>query len=280
MKLQGVLIAATCCASSAAGAVILRLSPAPDDGQDTAALTPVKLTVADPDGELPAVARAVSLRRKAGGPTILQAASIAPRTAQTVTVRLPVISLQQTYVVRLLADGARSAALAEQEVPLATSRVARVELARARLIDPVAYEDWQEDLPRWPASTLRLAFLSVALGVALAGGALLIRSGPARLAAVVLAAAGATAAVWFVLGRQDPLEVRHSGPFTIVTTRRTAVWSCPAREVEPVYWSPAQMDRDGMIYRPGGELTVRIRPREVRLFRRRSAGGAVQRPGS
>jgi len=249
--------------------VIVRLRPAPADGPTDEGFLPAILTVADPNGELPEAIGAVSLRRTRGGPTLLYAVSLAPRTEHQVPVSLPVVSVQEAYRVRLLAgaDGT-GGVLRERQIPLTLPDLGLVDRARGALIQPTAYDNWKEDLPRWPRWLLRTVFLTMALFCVALGAALFVRRPALRLWAVLLVAAAATAATAWLLSQCPAVSLRRSGPLTIVACRRTTTWSHPAVGVRPLYWSRHQMDADDMLYRPGSSLTLTLRPQQVRLFRR------------
>jgi hypothetical protein len=242
-----------------------------------------RLTVADPNGQLGGVVRAVSCRPKRGGPTLLHAASIPPRTHQVLEVLLPAVSAQETFVVRLLsAEGQGAAALREAEVPVTFANLDAVDSARGALVDSAAYEDWLEELPRWPPWLLRGVVLTAVLVCLALGGVLLVRPAIPRVLAVAAVAAAGTFATWRAASDCETVLARRVGDLTVVTCRRTAPWSCPAEGIGPVYGSQSQMDRDDMVYRPGRSLTVTLRPADVRIFRRRGvrAPSTATRPQS
>jgi len=265
----------------ASGELTVRLDPIPDGLPTPEGFLPATLHVADPNGRLPGVVGGIGLRRKAGGPTLLYAASVAPRTEQTLGVVLPAVSVQDRYVVRLLAEDRSDAPLmARREVAVTFPRVEAVEEARGRLLDPAAYQDWIEDVPRWPPWLPRSVFLAGAVFCAVLGGALFVRHPARRVLAVLVLTAGGTAAVARLVTAPPAIVTRHDGPLTVVTARRTTVWSCPADGVGPIYWSRPRFDADDAVIRPGGRLTVTVRPSEVRLFRRRPpATATAPRPG-
>jgi hypothetical protein len=270
MKPPAASIVLSAVLASVAGAeVTARLRPAAEDGATEEGFLPAVLTVADPNGDLSGAVRGVSLRRLRGGPTLLYPTSIAPGTEQDVSVALPVVSVEESYVVRLLADeDASGAPLAELRVPLTVPKVDLVERARGALIDPAAYDGWLEDLPRWPGWLLRTVFLTAAVICVAMGAALFIRRPALRLAAVVcLVIAGALATAW-VLSQCEVVSVRRSGALTILGCRRTTSLQRSPPLARPVYWSPRQMDADDMVYSPGRYATLTLHPNQVRLFRR------------
>jgi len=263
--------------ASAAGAeVTARLRPAAADGATEEGFLPAVLTVADPNGDLGGVVRGVSLRRLRGGPTLLYPTSIAPGTEQDVSVALPVVSVEGSYVVRLLADeDASGAALAELRVPLTVPNVDLVERARGGLIDPTAYDGWLEDPPRWPGWLLRTVFLTAAVISVAMGAALFIRRPALRLAAVLLLVLAGTLVTAWVLSQCEVVSVRRSGSLTILGCRRTTTLRRSPPLARPVYWSPRQMDADDMVYCPGRCATLTLHPDQIRLFRRAVAPPAT-----
>jgi hypothetical protein len=261
---------ATATNPSASAGVGLTLAPAgaPVDG-----FIPARLAVADPQGRLTGVVRAVAIRPEAGGPTILCPASIAPKTVQDLPVRLPVISAQQAFVVRLLpAADAAATPLHQAIVPLEVTDLNAVEQARNALIDSHSYDGRLEDLPRWPPALLRTVFLAAVLACVALGGALFIRRPAIRLLAAAAVVAAGSFVLAHVLGDCPDVLVRPAGAVTIVTCRRTANWSHPS-DMLPVYWNQRTMERDDLILRPEGDLTVTLHPGDVRVFRRTEGTG-------
>jgi hypothetical protein len=261
--------APTATAPAPAG-VALTLAPA---GAPANGFVPARLNVADPQGRLGGVVRGVAVRPEAGGPTILCPASIAPKTVQDLPVLLPVISAQQAFLVRLLpATDAAAKPLHEAIVPLEVTDLNAVDRSRNALIDPDAYQGRLEDMPHWPPALLRTVFLAAVLaGVALAG-ALFIRPPAIRLLAAAAVVAAASFVLDHVLGDCPDVLVRPVGPVTVVTCRRTVAWS-HAADMLPVYWNQRTMQRDDLILRPEGELTVTLHPEDVRVFRRTAETG-------
>jgi hypothetical protein len=255
----------------------LRLTAAgsPGDG-----FVPARLNVADPDGRLGGVVRGVSLRPEAGGPTIFCPASIAPKTVQDLPVPLPVISAQQTFLIRLLpAPNAAARPLHEALVPLEVPDLAVVERARGALIDPDAYQGRLEDLPHWPPALLRTVFLAVVLTCVALAGAMFIRRPTFRVLAAALVVVAGSFVLGHVLGDCPDVLVHPAGAVTVVTCRRTVNWSHPA-DMLPVYWSQRTMERDNLVFRPDGELTVTLRPDAVRVFRRMTAASPPTAPAA
>jgi hypothetical protein len=263
-----VLIWSAAATTAATAAVEMRLTPLPSAAVTAEGFVPARLAVADPNGELPRAARAVSIRRAAGGPTMFYEASVAPRAAGTFNVLLPMISVRETYVVSLLAEASPTApAVLRRDVTAQTDNVAAVEAARDRLIDPPAYDGYIEDLPHWPAWVARNVFLATVLLLVAMGAALLIRRRGWRLVAAGAAVAVASAGLYVSLCQCPSVLERRGGDILAVSCRRTATWSAPARGIGPVYWRPQQMNRDDMVYQPDATLTLTLHPAEVRLFR-------------
>ena len=229
---------------------------------------PAELTVADPNGELPRPARALAIRRAAGGPTMFYETSMAPGATGTFRVMLPMVSVRETYVVSLLAEASPTAqAVLRRDVTAQTDNVAAVEAARDRLIDRPAYDGYIEDLPRGPAWVTRNVVLAAALLLVAMGATLLIRRRTWRLAAGGAAVAAAVAGLYISLAQCPPVIERRTGDILAVSCRRTTAWSAAAKGIGPVYWRSQQMNRDDMLYQPDRTLTVTLHPAEVRLFR-------------
>ena len=257
--------------SASHAAVEVRLTPLPAAAVTAEGFVPAELTVADPNGELPRAARALAIRRAAGGPTMFYETSMAPGALGTFRVLLPMVSVRETYVVRLLAEASPTApSVLRRDVTAETDNVAAVEAARDKLIDPPAYDAYIEDLPRWPTWVARNVLLAAALLLVAMGATLLIRRRGWRLVAVGAAVAVASAGMYISLSQCPSVLERRGGDILAVSCRRTATWSAPAKGIGPVYWRPQQMNQDDMVYQPDRALTVTLHPAEVRLFRCRA----------
>lgn len=258
-------------ATASNAAVEIRLAPVPGEAVTPEGFTPAELTIADANGQLPGVARALALRRSAGGPTMFYEASIAPGARGSFRVLLPMVSVRQTYVVRLLAEASPTAAVVlQQTVTAETDNVGAVEAARNLLINPPAYDDYIEDLPRWPTWAARNAFLVSLLMLVAMGATLLVRRPAWRLAAAGAVVAAASGAIYASLSNCPLVITRQNGDVWSVSCRRTTTWSAPANGLGPIYWRTRQMDQDDMVYQPAKTLTLTLHPNEVRLFRRRT----------
>jgi hypothetical protein len=268
LRLATAILVLISLASAARAAVEIRLVPLPAAAVTAEGFVPAELTIADPNGELPRPARALAIRRAAGGPTMFYETSMAPGATGTFRVMLPMVSVRETYVVSLLAEASPTAqAVLRRDVTAQTDDVAAVEAARDRLIDPPAYDGYIEDLPRWPAWVARNVVLAAALLLVAMGAALLIRRRTWRLAAAGAAVAVAFAGLYISLSQCPPVIQRRSGDILAVSCRRTTTWSAAAKGIGPIYWRPQQMNRDDMLYQPDRTLTVTLHPNEVRLFR-------------
>jgi hypothetical protein len=256
-------------ATTAAHAEVdVRLAPLPAAAVTAEGFVPAELAVADPNGELPRAARAVAIRRSAGGPAMFYETSMAPGTQASFRVLLPMVSVRETYVVSLLAEASPTAqAVLRREVTAQTDNVAAVEAARDRLIDPPAYDGYIEDLPRWPTWVARNVVLAAALLLVAMGATLLIRRRIWRIAAAGAAVAAAAAGLYITLAQCPPVMARRNGDILAVSCRRTSSWFAPAKGIGPIYWRPQQMNQDDMVYQPDRTLTVTLHPNEVRLFR-------------
>jgi len=264
----GIVFGVLALAGAAPGEPAVRLAPVPASAPTPEGFLPAKLTVSDADGELGGIVRAVSLRRHAGGPTIIRNVTIAPGTARAVAVDLPVVSVQEAYVVRLLGgEGDRLSCLRELSATLTTESADLVERARAALIDPPAYDPWTDLLCVWPAWLQRSLFLAGVAVCVVLGAALLVRRPAWRLGAVLAASAAGTVLMASLASQCETVVLRRAEGLTIATCRRTTPWSPPAHTA-PVYRSLRQMGADDLLYRGDGTRTVTLRPEGVRLFRR------------
>jgi len=262
-------------ATTSQAAVEMHLTPLPDQAVTPEGLTPAELTITDAENQLPIAARAVALRRSAGGPTIFYEASIAPGASGSFRVLLPMVSVRQTYVVRLLAETSPTAPVVLQhEVTAETDNVGAVEAARNLLLDSPAYDDYLEDLPRWPTWALRSVFLVSVLILVGMGATLLIRRPLWRLVAAGVVVTVASGAICASLANCPLVITRQNGMICSVSCRRTTTWSAPARGLGPIYWRTRQMDQDNMVYQPAKTVTLTLNPNEVRLFRRRTTAAA------
>jgi len=269
-----ILLSLSVATASRAG-VEMRLAPLPDEAVTPEGFTPAELAVADANGQLPRAAQALTLRRQAGGPTMFYQASIAPGTRGSFRVMLPMVSVRQAYVVRLLADASPTAAVVlRQTVTAETDNVGAVEAARNLLIDPPAYDDYIENLPRWPTWATRNVLATSLLMLVAMGATLLVRRPAWRLAVAGVVVAVASGAIHAGLADCPLVITRQNGNILAVSSRRTTTWSAPAEGLGPIYWRARQMDQDDMVYQPGRTLTLTLHPNEVRLFSRRTADRA------
>ncbi len=255
-------------ATTSQAAIEMHLTPLPGKAVTPEGFTPAELVIADANSQLPSAAQAVAIRRLAGGPTMFYQASVAPGASGSFRVLLPMISVRQTYVVRLLAEASpTSAVILQQKVTAETDNIGTIEAARNLLLNSLAYDDYIEDLPRWPTRTVRNAFLVSLLMLVGMGATLLIRRPVWRLTAAGVVVAVASSTIYASLANCPVVISRQEGKVLAVSCRRTTTWSTPADGLGPIYWRTQQMDQDNMVYQPARKLTLTLRPTEVRLFR-------------
>lgn len=214
------------------------------------------------------VIRAVGLRWRHGGPTMTYATAVAPGTECNLTVMLPAIRAAQTYEVRLLgAEAPDSPVVATTEAHISWEH----ELVTAEaFMDPAACEPWEYDLPRWPENLLRNIFLTAALSFIAAAASLFINRAGIRLVALVLVVGASAATFRILLGPQQVVICRSAdaGSLIVLTTHRTAEWKSEDWGISPVYFANWQMAEDSTVIRPGRDVSVKLRPSDVRIFRR------------
>ena len=251
--------------ASARGEVEMRLLPVAD-ANAPGGLAPARLVLADPNGDLPAVASVAVIRLEGGGPILLFDVTVAPGTKQqAIDVVLPAVSPQQTYRVGLLAGEGGGGVLAQATVSVAWP-VELAARARREMIDFRVYEEYQEQLPRWPPALRRTVLVAAVLGAVLLAATLFVGRPARRLAAVlVLAAAMAAGAVWAV-GGIETVRRRDYGSLVVLGARRTTTVTLNGA-FAPVYRSQTQMDGDDIVLRPGKRLRVTVLPEQVRIFR-------------
>jgi hypothetical protein len=192
---------------------------------------------------------------------------------------LPAQTLQQTYVAAFVGEHGDGAAPIARQV-LTVTWPADV-LDRPSLpVAPEAYGPYEGDLPRWPAAALRNVFLTVLLGCIALAAALFIRRPPLRAAAALAAVAAATAAAAgqlhglpTVIRRDVPAPSADQGPepggsLTVLTCRRSAVWSDPEARLVPIYQFPHQLAEETMTIHAEKGVRLRLIPQEIRLLRR------------
>ena len=268
------------CATAVMGRTTAMLDVAPHQDEAAFPYRRAELTV---DNRTESIIRAVALRSQQGGPTLVWPVTVAPRTVQKLLVDLPAVSVRQTYHIRLLDSGAGGEADVVEALEAAICWPAEIVTADA-FLDPEACGRHEFDLPAWSSELRRNVFLAALLtSLAMAGVLFISRSG-ARVAvlALIVAITGAclVAAVpvedivverVFDGGRTLPIHAaRPNESLTLVTCRRTANWSDPDPRVAPVYSSRRQMATDTMVLHRRRGASVRIRPQEVRLFRKYS----------
>lgn len=244
------------------------------------------------------VIRAVALRWRGTGPTLLHDVTIPPRTRHVMTVLLPAVEVQQTYQVRLLAGGAlESPAIAELRASVSWPPE-DVQESDAGFFNAPLCRAWESRLPTWPASLLRNVFLAAVLTCLACGGVAFVGRSRLRTAMILLIAAVSTGATWLIVsgekvlfeqvvdtwaspgaGSPDASAVStaprttqaappaRSKSLWVISCRRTVEWTRPDTTLCPVYQDRRQMLEDNLVVRWDKGLTVRLNPEEVRIFR-------------
>jgi hypothetical protein len=284
IRLLVITLVLAAAAADAGGELTVSAEPAQRQDESLLPYLGAELTIDNSDGSVGQVIRAVSIRCADGGATLRYAAAIAPRTRQTLRVRLPAVSVRQEVDVRLMAGPEADAGeLAWRKVVV---RWPEELLARAGpgLIDPAAYQAWerQHSLPRWPEALKRNIFLTLVVAAVAATATLLIGRSWLRLAGIALVVAAAAAMQLALVSGVEKVSV---GDFQYerlaattqpvrermlaVTCLRSADWHWPDAALAPVYRSVEQMAADTMVVNVGQGISVALQPDDVRLFRRR-----------
>ena len=253
-------------ASPAAGDWKARLEPAGDTGPGPYGAA--RLTVSNASET---VVRGLAIRWRRGGPSFVHPVAVAPGAEASITVALPAMSVQQVFDVSALADAGD---------PRSTLSTAAAEIEwdpqhvrPEAFLNAEAYESWLDAPPVWP-EVLRKALIGAAALFCIAVTAsLFIRRAAVRVGVVVALAVAATVAACVVLPRQPVLIERNVSdddgrPLVILTTHRTTDWQTPATDLIPLYYSKGQMRDDTMVVRAAAQMSLTIRPGQVRLFRK------------
>lgn len=266
-------------APSAAGEITASLEPAQTRDPAVYPYRAAVLTIHNKTGR---AFRAVRLRwRRGGGPAVVVAATLPPQTKQTVRVFLPAAAAEQTYAVELLSeDRHHSEAAARVEADISWPIAAVTDEA---FVDPYPCDRYESAAQPWTALVRARALLVAVLAALAIAATLLAPRGAPRLVLMLLLAAGATAAVWAVGLPQDlvtethlPLEAATSADrLTVVSTRRTVLWTSADTHLAPIYYNPLQMAAETMVLHHRTGASVRIRPGRVRLFRSRPGAGVA-----
>ena len=224
--------------------------------------------------------RAISLRWARGGPTLIYTATIPPRTEQTLRVALPAVSVQQSYVVRMLpADRLDAERIAELRLPV-TWPVALV--TDQAFVDRQAFLRFALDAPQWPGEAKLAVFAAVALACLGMAATLLAPRAWVRLVllgVVIAAAIGALDRLCLPrdlvvrkvvpAGADLTADASAGGSLYVVACRRTVEWESPQFLLAPIYYDERDMSGETMVWRPGKGARVLQRPDQVRVFRLR-----------
>ncbi len=238
-----------------------RVSLSPDVRQDEGAF-PFRSAKMEIFNGTDRIVRAVAVRARSGGPTILVPAVVPPNTSQTIGISLPAISVEQTYSVRLLSrDEISAKPIASLEVPVSWQAAM---VTPDAFFDPGAYDDAFRI--SWPGSLRRNALLLSVLTVVLAAGCLLPR-GKGRLAGCLLVAAVGVASAVMLVRSQPLIATRQSDEKITIQARRTIRWRSEAIGLAPVYLDRRQWREDDLLIHPRRGLAATIRPSDVRVFR-------------
>jgi len=234
---------------------------------------PYRSAVLTVDNKSSFIIRAVRLRCRTGGATIIIPASIAPGVKADFKVALPVVSSSQVYRAELLEEpmaGAESFATSDVRIIFPGEL-----LANEVIFDEQAYGDFQGDYPTWSAGLLSTVMIGAILAVlALAAGLLVSRPMlKLTLLAIIVIAAGVTA--WFVMDDQQTLVIREfpssdktTGSLVVVTCRRGDTFKTDETDLKPIYENPGQMQNCETTIVVGKSLSCPIKPNQILLFRK------------
>jgi hypothetical protein len=230
-----------------------------------ALLQPANLSIDNTTGK---TVDAVSLRLDSGGPRFVYPLTLPTGESTEQTVRLPPLTGEQTWNIRLL-DRDRSL-VAETA---ATIRWPIEWVDPDALVAPGIYSRFRYDLPRWD-SQLRTNLLAVGAiaTLAMAAMAWMHRTRAQLIGLVVIVAAATGMAGWLLAGESTVLErtvpVRLSGTdangparrATVLTARRTVEHRVESGDYVPLYRSWEHLIADESAVRSGGGFTTRLQP--------------------
>lgn len=256
-------IAATC---GAAVKVSLERPPKRDDS--LLPYRPARMTIDCSDAAPGRVVTSVRLRSARGGPILLYDVTVAAGTSGRFDVMLPALSAQEHYEVRIAGRyGDREGLVLDTHVSLTWDAE---EVTVDAFLDPRAYKDGDYSPPRWSAGTARGVFVTGVVAALAMAAALFFRS-PGRRAGVLLAVlVGASAAMAYVATR-EPVVVRRlsdDGRLLVISTRRTTDIRIDGPGWAPLYRNEDHMSAEALVVRPGKDISGRLRPDDVRLFRK------------
>ena len=269
------ITAVLCSSAAASGEATVSLEAAREQDRTALPYRLAELTVRNAGGETASVIRAVQIRESQGGPTFVVAVTAPPDSTRAVRVKLPAVSLEQTYRIRLLTEvRADSPAIGEFELPLTWD----VELVNTEeWIDAEAYAPWEGDLPSWSPTVKRNVFLTAVL-ISLAMAAAMFVPPTWRTATLILVAAAGCYAATLPLRSVDVVVERRLVAFApgereadqtlwALTSRRTTPWTSEGIRLTPIYRHRREMLSDDTIIGPGGRIRLSLHPADLRLLR-------------
>ena len=225
----------------------------------------------------------VRIRWKQGGPTFIYPVVILPNAETPLSVSLPAVSLAANYDITLTARDTHGAKVLE-------TLTARINwpmdmLTTNEFINPTIYEKYGGTLPSWPGELKLKIFLSIAAGVIVFVAILLIPRPVIRAAMMIPAVLCLTFFLVSMLSKKNTpiVHVQEQGNLKIITCRRTCniAWGKlptglgknwkligKSNQTIPIYQAIWQMREDDMIIHPNQFATLKLRPNEVRIFRK------------
>jgi len=275
------LLAASAPARADAPKIDIALTPATDAFEATGPYRETDMTVTNNSSD---VLREIHLRWTEGGPTLVLSIALAGETSQTMRLWLPAGSQLQTY----RATFPRRAELAPAEATLSWPVE---QVTRDVLISPAAYAEHLSSPSPWPQAMRRNMILAAVMTALAAAATLFLRNATARIGAllVVLALASAGGVAMFdekdvltesVIAIEDDspqsdAATRNAGQsestskkyLYIVSSRRTMRWSHDDANIAPIYRDDSQLYGETMTRHPHQGASVVITPGELRLFK-------------
>ncbi|MCP4375647.1 MAG: hypothetical protein GY794_05670 [bacterium] len=216
------------------------------------------------------VIRGITIRSARGGPTMLFRVTIAPGSpARDISVILPVLSLEESYKVRLLSQWSdRGDVIGEFDLSLdwpagwVTSDA---------FLDPEAYDDGEYLPPVWSNRTLRNVFVVAVISCVVLGAMLLVRSAVWTAVGATVTVIAAAAGLWFTASF-EPIIVRRQvgddGEHLLVSCLREARCEILPPHTVPLYHNMDEMSRDEAVIYTEGKLTVDLKCGNPVLFGR------------
>jgi hypothetical protein len=196
-----------------------------------------------------------------------------------ISVILPVLSLEESYKVRLLsAWGVRDDVIGEFDLSLdwpagwVTSEV---------FLDREAYEAGDYLRPVWSNRTLRSVFVAAVVACAVLGAMLLVRSAVWRAVGATVTVIATVAGLWFTASFEPTIVRRQIGTgrgLLLVSCLREARCEILSPHTVPLYYDLDEMSRDEAVIHAEGKLTVDFKCGEVRLFGRRPGASGQAAP--